>query len=125
MVVRPKEIIDETILYQVKRIMNDVYSENLPLDEAQLKTGVVTFFERKKQFLADLKTKYGTDYAGSKAAAVLYQDFSAILKSMTLSLFSMRLSTVQTALKTTRRRWSSWRDSIKKEATSRRIIRML
>ena len=81
MVVRPKEIIDETILYQVKRIMNDVYSENLPLDEAQLKSGVVAFFERKKKFLADLKTKYGTDYAGSKAAAVLYQDFSAILKS--------------------------------------------
>ena len=41
MVVRPKEIIDEKILYQVKRIMNDVYSENLPLDEAQLKAGVV------------------------------------------------------------------------------------
>ena len=81
MVVRPKEIIDESILYQVKRIMNDVYSENLPLDEAQLKSGVVAFFERKKTFLADLKTKFGTDYAGSKAAAVLYQDFSAILKS--------------------------------------------
>ena len=81
MVVRPKEIIDETILYQVKRIMNDVYSENLPLDEAQLKFGVVAFFERKKKFLADLKTKYGTDYAGNKAAAVLYQDFIAILKS--------------------------------------------
>lgn len=81
MVVRPKEIIDEKILYQVKRIMNDVYSENLPLDEAQLKAGVVDFFERKKKFLSDLKTKYGTDYAGSKVAAVLYQDFSAILKS--------------------------------------------
>lgn len=81
MVVRPKEIIDEKILYQVKRIMNDVYSENLPLDEAQLKAGVVDFFERKKKFLSDLKTKYGTDYAGSKVAAVLYQDFNAILKS--------------------------------------------
>ena len=81
MVVRPKEIIDEKILYQVKRIMNDVYSENLPLDEAQLKAGVVAFFERKKQFLSDLKTKYGTSYAGSKAAADLYQDIKAILQS--------------------------------------------
>lgn len=81
MVVRPKEIIDEKILYQVKRIMNDVYSENLPLDEAQLKAGVIAFFERKKKFLSDLKTKYGTNYAGSKVATELYQDFSAILKS--------------------------------------------
>jgi hypothetical protein len=89
MVVRPKEIIDDNILYQVKRIMNDAYSENLPLDEAQLKSGVVAFFERKKNFLADLKTKYGSDYAGSKVAAELYQDFSAILKSNdSLSVFN-------------------------------------
>ena len=81
MVVRPKEIIDEKILYQVKRIMNDVYSENLPLDEAQLKSGAIAFFDRKKKFLSDLKTKYGTSYAGSKVAAEIYQDFSAILKS--------------------------------------------
>ena len=81
MVVRPKEVIDEQIRYQVKRIMNDIYSENLPLDEAQLKSGVVDFFERKMKFLSGLKTKYGTDYAGSKVAAELYQDFSAILKS--------------------------------------------
>ena len=81
MVVRPKEIIDEKILYQVKRIMNDVYSENLPLDEVQLKAGVIAFFERKKQFLSDLKIKYGTDYAGNKVAAEMYQDFNAILKT--------------------------------------------
>jgi len=81
MVVRPKEIIDETVLYQVKRIMNDIYAENLPLDEALLKSGVMEFFEKKKLFLSDLKKKYGGDYAGSKVAAKLYQDFSAILKS--------------------------------------------
>jgi hypothetical protein len=81
MVVQPKEIIDDKILYQVKRIMNDVYSENLALDEAQLKAGIVSFFDRKKNFLSTLKTKYGTDYAGSKAAAELYQDFQAILKT--------------------------------------------
>ena len=89
MVVRPKEVIDEKILYQVKRIMNDVYSENLTLDEAALKSGVITFFERKKQFLSDLKTKYGSDYAGSKVAAELVQDFNAILKSNdTLTVFN-------------------------------------
>ncbi len=88
MVVRPKEVIDEKILYQVKRIMNDIYSENLPLDEAQLKAGVIDFFERKKKFLSALKTKYGTDYAGSKVAAELVQDFNAISKSNdTLTVF--------------------------------------
>lgn len=81
MVVRPKEVIDETIRYSVKRIMNDTYSENLPMDEAALKSGVVNFFERKRQFLADLKTKYGSDYAGTKVAAEIYQDFQAILRS--------------------------------------------
>lgn len=81
MVVRPKEVIDEAVLYSVKRIMNDTYSENLLLDEASLKSGVVSFFERKRQFLADLKTKYGSDYAGAKVAAEIYQDFQAILRS--------------------------------------------
>ena len=81
MVIRQKEIIDETVLYSVKRIMNDTYSENLPLDEAALKSGVVDFFERKRQFLADLKTKYGSDYAGAKVAAEIYNDFNAILRS--------------------------------------------
>lgn len=89
MVVRPKEIIDEKILYQVKRIMNDVYSESLPLDEIQLKNGVTTFFERKRAFLSSLKGKHGINYAGSKAATVLYQDFNAILKSNdTLTIFN-------------------------------------
>lgn len=81
MVVRPKEVIDEAVLYSVKRIMNDTYSENLPLDEASLKSGVVSLFERKRQFLADLKTKYGSDYAGAIVAAEIYQDFQAILRS--------------------------------------------
>lgn len=81
MVVRLKEIIDESILYQVKRIMNDTYFENFTLDEAVLKSGVVSFFERKRQFLSNLKTKYGSDYAGCKVATEIYQDFNAILRS--------------------------------------------
>ena len=89
MVVRPKEVIDEKILYQVKRIMNDVYSENLPLDEAALKSGVLSFFERKRQFLSELKLLYGSEYAGSAKAAELFQDFNAILKSNdTLTIFT-------------------------------------
>ena len=89
MVVRPKEIIDEKVLYQVKRIMNDIYSENLPLEEIQLKSGVIDFFERKAQFLSSLKKRYGSDYAGSKVAAKLYQDFSAILNSKdSLTIFN-------------------------------------
>ena len=93
MVVNPKEIIDENILYQVKRIMKDVYSENLPLDELQLKNGVINFFEIKQQFLSDLKTKYGSNYAGDKVAVELYQDFAAILKSKDpLSIFNEIIS---------------------------------
>ena len=46
-------------------IMNNIYAENLPLDEALLKSGVMEFFEKKKLFLSDLKKKYGGDYARS------------------------------------------------------------
>ena len=81
MVVRIKEVIDESILYQVKRIMNDTFAENLPLEETALKQGVISFFERKRDFLAGLKAKYGSDYAGCKAAAEICQDFNEILRS--------------------------------------------
>lgn len=79
MVVRLHEKIDEQILYTVKRIMSDLYSENLPLDEVNLKDGVVSFFTRKKDFLGGLKLKYGSDYAGCSAATEIYKDFDAIL----------------------------------------------
>ena len=89
MVIRPKEVIDEGLLYQVKRIMHDTYAVNLPLEEAALKDGVVQFFESKRDFLASLKTSYGPDYAGAKAAAEIVQDFNAILRSAdTLTIFN-------------------------------------
>ena len=81
MVVRQKEVIDETILYKVKRLMNDVYSVSLPLEEKALKEGVIRFFEQKRQFLADLGTKYGAEYPGSKVANDIHQTFNAILRS--------------------------------------------
>lgn len=88
MVIRLQEKIDEQVLYSVKRIMADVYSENLPLEESKLKEGVVSFFTRKRDFLSGLKTKYGSDYAGCSAAVSIYKDFEAILHaSDTLSVF--------------------------------------
>ena len=88
MVIRLQEKIDEQVLYAVKRIMSDVYSENLPLEETKLKEGVVSFFTRKKEFLSGLKTKYGSDYAGCTAATEVYKDFDAILHaSDTISIF--------------------------------------
>ncbi len=89
MVIRLQEKIDDTVLYNVKRIMNSTYSENLPLEEDKLKAGVVSFFDRKRTFLSGLKTKYGTEYAGCKAASEIYQDFDAILRSSdTLTIFN-------------------------------------
>lgn len=93
MVVRPQEKIDEQILYQVKRIMNEIYSENLPLEEAKLKDGVVSFFQRKRDFLSGLRQRHGSNFAGSAAAAEIYQDFDAILRSSdTLSIFQEIIS---------------------------------
>ena len=88
MVVRLQEKIDEQVLYSVKRIMSDVYSENLSLEETSLKEGVVSFFGRKKDFITDLKTKYGSDYAGCSVAVEIYKDFDAILHATdTVSIF--------------------------------------
>jgi len=88
MVIRLQEKIDEQILYSVKRIMSETYSENLPLEESKLKEGVVSFFSRKKDFLSGLKQRYGSDYAGCSVAAEVFKDFDAILHaSDTVSIF--------------------------------------
>lgn len=88
MVVRLQEKIDEQILYSVKRIMSDIYSENLSLEEAKLKEGIVSFFGRKRDFISNLKTKYGSDYAGCSVAVEIYKDFDAILHATdTISIF--------------------------------------
>lgn len=89
MVVKLQVKIDDQILYAVKRIMMDTYSENLQLEESKLKEGVISFFTRKKEFLSGLKIKYGSSYAGCTAAAEIYKDFESILHSTdTLSVFN-------------------------------------
>ncbi len=89
MIVRIQEKIDDSVLYSVKRIMQDAYALNLPLDENKLKEGVTAFIEKKRKFLSDLKVKYGSDYAGAGVAAEIYRDFDAILRSTdTLTIFN-------------------------------------
>ena len=89
MILRIQEKIDDAILYKVKRIMQDAYDENIPLDEAKLKEGITSFFENKRKFLSDLKAKYGSDYAGVGVATEIYRDFDAILRSSdTLTIFN-------------------------------------
>ncbi len=89
MILRIQEKIDDAILYKVKRIMQDAYDENIPLDETKLKEGVISFFENKRKFLSDLKAKYGSDYAGVGVATEIYRDFDAILRSSdTLTIFN-------------------------------------
>ena len=88
MVVRMHEVIDDSLLYEVKRVMADTYSENLPLEETKLKAGVVSFFSRKRDFLNELKQNHGSGYAGCNAAAEIYKEFDAILRaSDTASIF--------------------------------------
>lgn len=89
MVVRIQEKIDEQVLYQVKRIMNDIFSENLQMEESALKDGVKSFFGRKCDFLRGLKQKYGSNYAGSAVAADIYNDLNAVLsRPDTLAMFN-------------------------------------
>ncbi len=100
MVIRIQEKIDDAILYQVKRIMLDTYDENLPNDENKLKDGVRSFFERKREFLSNLKVKYGAEYAGSRVAAEIFRDFEAILRSTdALTVFNEIISRKDSLLK--------------------------
>lgn len=93
MVVSQSEKIDEEILYSVKRIMKEIYSENLPLDENQLKSGVVSFFERKQSFLQQLRLTFGSDYAGCTVATEIYNLFCEILRSRdSASIFNAVIS---------------------------------
>lgn len=93
MVIRIQEKIDDAVLYQVKKIMLDTYGENLPVDENKLKDGVRSFFERKREFIANLKVKYGAEYAGSRAASAIFRDCDAILRSTdALTIFNEIIS---------------------------------
>ena len=93
MIVRIQEKIDDAILYNVKRIMQEAYDENLPLEESKLKDGVINFFTRKRTFLSNLKVKYNSDFAGAGVAAEIFRDFDAILRSSdTLTIFNEIIS---------------------------------
>lgn len=82
MVIRTQEKIDDAILYQVKTIMNNVYSISVPMKEVDMKNEVIEFFNAKKTFLSNLKIKYsGKQFAGSACIPTIYTDLEAITKT--------------------------------------------
>lgn len=82
MVIRTQEKIDDAILYQVKTIMNNVYSVSVPMKEVDMKNEVLEFFNIKKTFLSNLKIKYsGKKFAGAACIPAIYTDLEAITKT--------------------------------------------
>lgn len=82
MVIRTQEKIDDAILYQVKTIMNNVYSVSVPMKEVDMKNEVLDFFNAKKTFLSNLKIKYsGKKFAGSECIPAIYADVETITKT--------------------------------------------
>lgn len=82
MIIRTQEKIDDAILYQVKTIMNNVYSVSVPMKEVDMKNEVLEFFNNKKTFLSNLKIKYsGKKFAGSACVPAIYTDLEAITKT--------------------------------------------
>ena len=82
MVIRTQEKIDDAILYQVKTIMNNIYSVSVPMKEVDMKNEVLDFFNAKKTFLSNLKIKYsGKKFAGSGCIPAIYTDLEAITKT--------------------------------------------
>lgn len=90
MVIRTQEKIDDAILYQVKKIMNEIYSVTLTMKEVDMKNDVLAFFNQKREFLSNLKIKYqGKSFAGSGCIPAIYDDISAIVKtSDTATIFN-------------------------------------
>ena len=88
MVVKKQEKISEDVLYQVKKIMNDVYGLNLEMKEVEMKKDILAFFEKKKEFLDDLKSTYNNDFAGVSGVAPIREDITAILATKdTVTIF--------------------------------------
>jgi hypothetical protein len=82
MVIRTQEKIDDNILYQVKQIMSNVYSITVQMKESEMKKDVLDFFNKKKEFLTNLKIKYsGKTFAGSGSIPAIYTDIDAITKT--------------------------------------------
>lgn len=81
MVVRVTKVIDDAILYAVKKIMNDVYSVTLQMNEQSMKGDILNFFKNKETFLKDLKTRYGSVFPGSSLVPTIYNDIQAIVKT--------------------------------------------
>lgn len=82
MVIRNQEKVDDAILYQVKKIMNDIYSLSVSMKEVDMKNDVLAFFNAKKTFLSNLKIKYsGKQFAGSGCIPAIYADIDAITKT--------------------------------------------
>lgn len=90
MVIRTQEKISDEILHKVKRIMNDVYSLSVPMKEVDMKNDVLAFFNKKKEFLSNLKIKYsGKSFAGSGSIPAIYTDIDAITRtSDTATIFN-------------------------------------
>lgn len=82
MVIRTQEKIDDAVLYQIKTIMNSIYSVSVPLKEVDMKNEVLSFFNDKKIFLSNLKIKYsGKKFAGSGCIPAIFTDIEAITRT--------------------------------------------
>ena len=94
MVIRTQEKIDDAILYQVRTIMNNVYSLSVPMKELEMKNDILDFFNAKKIFLSNLKIKYsGKKFAGSSCIPAIYTDIDAITRtSDTATIFNEIIS---------------------------------
>lgn len=90
MVIRTQEKISDEILYKVKKIMNDVYSLSVPMKEVDMKNDVLAFFNKKKEFLSNLKIRYSSkSFAGSGTIPSIYADLDAITRtSDTATIFN-------------------------------------
>ena len=81
MVVRVQEKIDESVLIQVKQIMNKIYSLSLQINESEMKKEVLNFFTKKRDFLRNLKIKYGNEFAGASCVPSISKDIEEIVRT--------------------------------------------
>lgn len=81
MVIRVQEKIDDAILFQVKQIMSQIYAVTLQMKESEMKKDVLEFFNQKKEFLNNLKIRYGNEFAGASSVPGIYKDIEAIVRT--------------------------------------------
>ena len=80
--IKLQEKVDDATLNEVKRIIKNVFNENIALNEEKLRVSVTDLFQKKVETLKSIQEKYGSELYPGKATIVdIYRTFTDIIRN--------------------------------------------